>query len=312
MRTHGCELPLNPALSEIKGVDAIPENCATNKSGKKIGRPRGSYKTSVHLPVQCIMCAKSFGKNNQLESHMRIHTGEKPFHCGFCKSSYRINFQRMRHERVHLNIRPFACKTCDKTFTIKRSLHVHMRTHRKNEEKPYKCKYCERRFFVPSQLIIHERIHESKRPFNCRLCDKNFARKGDKKKHEYTVHEEEMIRLGYMTLADIPEKPKVSSRKMFGSYQCRFCGKHYTWMASLVNHERGHLGQARHPCKVCTKQFHRRDALEEHMERNHSSEPFVCEICGKAFPRLRNLAQHERHHKARGLELKFTGRQKTK
>ncbi|XP_061816477.2 uncharacterized protein [Nerophis lumbriciformis] len=55
-----------------------------------------------HKPFQCSVCARSFSRSDHLTTHMRTHTGEKPFSCDVCGKCFARSDERKRHGRVHV------------------------------------------------------------------------------------------------------------------------------------------------------------------------------------------------------------------
>ncbi|XP_037711507.1 zinc finger protein 271-like [Drosophila subpulchrella] len=132
-------------------------------------------------PFKCSSCPKEFKDATSLKKHEMIHTGCRPFKCSLCPKSYRVKHHIERHLMIHTGERPHPCKLCDKEFMDRYSLNRHMRTH--TGERPHKCSICLTAFADLSNLRQHTRIHTGERPYKCDYCDRSFIFHSDCKKH---------------------------------------------------------------------------------------------------------------------------------
>ncbi|KAK3731761.1 hypothetical protein RRG08_035428 [Elysia crispata] len=102
----------------------------------------------------CAHCPKSFKKPSDLQRHMRIHTGEKPF----------------------------TCHICNRSFTVKSTLDSHLKTHG-SSKKTFVCHVCQSLFSTKGSLKVHMRLHTGAKPFKCTHCDQRFRTSGHRKSH---------------------------------------------------------------------------------------------------------------------------------
>ncbi|OWK49966.1 Early growth response protein 4 [Lonchura striata] len=84
-------------------------------------------------------CIRSFARSDELNRHLRIHTGHKPFQCRICLRNFSRSDHLTTHIRTHTGEKPFSCDTCGRRFARsdekKRHSKVHLKQKARTEEK---------------------------------------------------------------------------------------------------------------------------------------------------------------------------------
>ncbi|XP_004463184.1 zinc finger and BTB domain-containing protein 32 isoform X2 [Dasypus novemcinctus] len=86
-------------------------------------------------PYSCSVCGKRFSLKHQMETHYRVHTGEKPFSCGLCPQRSRDFSAMTKHLRTH-GAAPYRCPLCRVGCPSLASMQAHMRGHSPSQLPP--------------------------------------------------------------------------------------------------------------------------------------------------------------------------------
>nr|CAH7759547.1 unnamed protein product [Callosobruchus chinensis] len=87
-----------------------------------------------------------------------------------------------------------------------------------------------------------------------------------------------------------------SSTGAGGVVLCKFCGKSFPDVGSLIGHLPVHTGDRPFKCEFCGKAFKLRHHMKDHCRVHTGERPFRCALCGKTFSRSTILKAHEKTH----------------
>lgn len=149
----------------------------------------------ICLWKDCARSRKPFDARYKLITHLRCHTGEKPYRCEY--------------------------PTCTRSFSRLENLKLHVRTH--TGEKPYECHYegCTKKFNNTSDRAKHMKTHITRKPYVCKYpgCGKSYTDPSSMRKHIKYTHKlkERQEEMGHdgggMTLSNGPLSHQRSYRK---------------------------------------------------------------------------------------------------
>lgn len=84
---------------------------------------------------ECSTCGKRFRKRGDLNVHLTIHTGEKPFFRKDCKA-FSQRWNRIKHGLVHSGDKPYVRMMRGKGYSTSNSLKAHYSFHL-HHQKPH-------------------------------------------------------------------------------------------------------------------------------------------------------------------------------
>ncbi|XP_055683264.1 zinc finger protein 79-like [Lutzomyia longipalpis] len=215
----------------------VPEfDESSRKDGEK------GKKRKVKEPQKCFKCGKTFQYRGYLTTHLRTHTGVKPFECPVCKKKFAQAGNVHLHLRTHSRERRYQCEICSKMFTTSSNLYAHHRTH--SIERNFICSICSKAFKTSGELASHAGTHSGLKSHVCKVCGKAFYKTSYLNLHIRTVH--------------VGEK----------RHRCTDCGKEFSSRSNLTCHFRIHTGEKPFACKFCGDKFNQSSALMRHARQH--------------------------------------------
>lgn len=186
------------------------------------------YKAQKQV-TYCSYCGKQSNSLALHQSHMRTHTGEKPFECFECQKRFSFQQSLKSHVLLHTGERPYKCQECGLKFRQIGHLQGHKLTH--SGLKTHHCSVCKKSFSLRGNLTVHMRLHTGETPYHCTYCEKQFYDCNGLKRH-LLIH----TRLK-------PRKPVVPVSSTGGepaSFECSYCSEVFDENDAFRQHMKDH------------------------------------------------------------------------
>lgn len=188
-------VPVHPSQRKTaKATTATPtlpkkQRSATSTTAVTAPRTRTRAKQICH----CQFCGKQSNSVALHVSHMRTHTGEKPYECELCHKRFSFQQSLKTHRLLHSGEKPYRCDECGQQFRQIGHLTGHRLTH--SGRRQHACAYCPKAFALRGNLTVHMRMHTGETPYRCEWCGKKFNDSNGLKRH-VVVHERDDARMG--------------------------------------------------------------------------------------------------------------------
>ncbi|KAH3894107.1 zinc finger protein 236-like isoform X2 [Dreissena polymorpha] len=200
----------------------------------------------------CTFCLKMFASSSNLNSHMRTHTGQKPYRCMKCQRL----FPRMNNLRGHI-LKMHDVKRHEVDSFIEKLPPTELEAQSKTENKLPEIKTS------PSQKVPSPQKVPSLTP----STEVKVKEENEIKDIEDASAENDSEGF-FMKTQSVPSASADTCEKGI-TFVCKICSKESSSRSNMVQHVRTHLGAKLFKCMLCVKSLARKQNLIHHLRYVH-------------------------------------------
>ncbi|XP_048386199.1 zinc finger protein 729-like isoform X1 [Stegostoma tigrinum] len=228
--------------------------------------------------------------NKFLQTESTVGSEEKKFYnCSYCSYTSSLMGNLQRHIRIHLGEKPFKCDQCYYATGQSGNLKRHKLTH--TQKKSFTCTQCDYASGQMGNLKRHMLIHTRKKSFKCSQCDYTGDSMADLMRHKQNHKDDKSLLHN--------NEPDVTAVKASGEekpYKCLYCSYASPLLGNLQRHTRIHLGEKPFKCDKCDYSSCQMGNLKRHSLTHTREKMFKCHQCGYSCGNLLDLKQHKQTH----------------
>jgi hypothetical protein len=174
-------------MKKSHNISPDPDQARVGPSQQKVN---SSNNGMGGISLGCGTCGYQSKSSEDLQTHMKIHFGDRNFPCTKCGRRFVTKSRLQVHDKtVHGDGKKFPCEKCHVIVSSKASLAKHLREVH-GTKKHFECPTCSKVLTTYLGLKEHKRRHANKSPSKniCQICGQSYSTVHVLSRHIQLVH----------------------------------------------------------------------------------------------------------------------------